>query len=70
MESINKGFKSLKVYQLAYLLALEIFEISKHFPKDCKYINEQLHESFIMRYEEVGKMLGSMADNPGKFKPK
>jgi four helix bundle protein len=120
------GFKSLKVYQLAYQLAMEIFDISKKFPKeetysltdqirrssrsvcaniaeayrkrrypknftskisdadgetsetsvwidfakDCKYINEQIHESLIMKYEEVGKMLGSMADNPGKFIPK
>lgn len=122
------GFKSLKVYQLSYQLAMEIFNISKSFPKeetysltdqirrssrsvcsniaeayrkrrysknftskisdadgetsdpptggwidfakDCKYINEQTHESLIMKYEEVGKMLGSMADNPEKFKPK
>jgi len=26
---MNGGFKSLKVYQLAYRLAMEIFEISK-----------------------------------------
>jgi four helix bundle protein len=120
------GFKSLKVYLLSYQLAMEIFNISKNFPKeetysltnqirrssrsvcaniteayrkrrypknftskisdadgeasetsvwidfakDCKYINEQIHELLIKRYEEVGKILGSMADNPGKFIPK
>jgi four helix bundle protein len=120
------GFKELKAYQLSYQLAMEIFNISKNFPKeetysltdqirrlsrsvcaiiaeayrkrrypknftskmsdadseasetsvwidfakDCKYINEHIHESLIMKCEEVGKMLGSMADNPGKFKPK
>ena len=120
------GFKSLKAYQLSYQLAMEIFIISKSFPKeetysltdqirrssrsvcaniaeayrkrrypknftskisdadgeasetsvwidiakDCKYINEQVHKSLIIKYEEVGKMLGSMADNPGKFIPK
>ena len=39
------------------------------FVKDCKYIDEQMHESLLIKYEEVGKMLGSMADNPEKFKP-
>jgi len=32
-----KGFRDLKVYQLSYELALEIFELTKTFPKDEKY---------------------------------
>lgn len=32
-----KGFRDLKVYQLSYQLALEIFEITKTFPKEEKY---------------------------------
>jgi four helix bundle protein len=123
---MNRGFKSLKVYQLSYQLAMEIFEISKKFPKeetysltnqvrrssrsvcsniaeayrkrryprhftskisdadgeasetmiwiefakDCKYIDEIKCESLTVNYEEVGKMLGSMADHPEKFVPK
>ena len=123
---MNEGFKSLKVYQLAYQSALEIYEISKKFPKeetysltdqarrssrsvcanlaeayrkrrypknftskisdsdgeasetmvwidfakDCKYIEEYTHLSLIAKYEEIGKMLGSMAENPLKFIPK
>ncbi|MBI9037309.1 MAG: four helix bundle protein [Bacteroidales bacterium] len=123
---MNDGFKSLKVYQLAYRLAMEIFEISKSFPKeekysltdqirrssrsvcsniaeayrkrrypknftskisdsdgeasetivwvdfakDCTYISIEIHKSLITRYEEVGRMLGSMANNPEKFLPK
>ena len=119
------GFKSLKVYNLAYQLAMQIFEISKEFPKeetysltdqirrssrsvcsciaeayrrrrypkyftnkiceadseasettvwidfakDCEYINEDTNFSLNKKYEEVGKMLGSMADNPQKFRP-
>ena len=34
---MNSGFKSLKVYQLAYQLAMEIFNISKNFPKEETY---------------------------------
>lgn len=34
---MNRGYKSLKIYQLAYKLAMEIFEISKSFPKEEKY---------------------------------
>ena len=123
---MNGGFKSLKVYQLAYQLAMEVFEMSKAFPKeetysltdqirrssrlvcsnmaeayrkrrypkhftskisdadgessetlvwidfakDCKYIERQTHNLLTSRYEEVGKMLGSMADNPEKFAPR
>ncbi len=41
MKEINysemRGFKDLEVYQLAYELALEIFEISKSFPKEERY---------------------------------
>lgn len=32
-----KGYKDLKVYELAYKLAMEIFEIAKTFPKEEKY---------------------------------
>ncbi len=121
----NQGFKSLKVYQLAYVLAMEIFEMTKIFPKeekysltdqirrssravcaniaegyrkrqypkhfsskhsdadaeasettvwidfskDCKYISVEKQQSLIARYEQVGRMLGSMIRNPEKFKP-
>jgi four helix bundle protein len=117
------SFKSLKVYQLSYELAMEIFEISKSFPKeekysltdqirrssrsvcsniaeayrkrrypknftskitdadgeasetvvwinfafDCKYINEETKDSLLKKYNEVGKMLGGMSNNPEKF---
>ena len=32
-----RGYKDLKVYQLAYKLAMEIFEITKSFPKEERY---------------------------------
>lgn len=34
---IYKGYKDLKVYKLAYKLAMEIFEETKQFPIDEKY---------------------------------
>lgn len=123
---MNGSFKNLKVYQLAYSSAMEIFELSKKIPKeetysltdqirrssrsvcsniaeayrkrrypknfmskicesvgeasetvvwidfakDCRYIGEQIHRSLINNYEEIGRILGSMADNPEKFIPK
>lgn len=119
------GYKGLKVYQLAYTLAMDIFELSKSFPKeetysltdqirrssrsvcvniaegyrkrrspkhftskltdsdgecaetetsldfakDCKYFTETLRDGLYNKYEEVGRMLGSMANNPDKFLP-
>ncbi len=32
-----KGHRDLKVFQLAYKLAMDIFNVSKSFPKDEKY---------------------------------
>ena len=33
----SQGFRDLKVYQLAFRLAMEIFKLSKSFPKEEKY---------------------------------
>ncbi|MFA4852720.1 MAG: four helix bundle protein [Bacteroidales bacterium] len=123
---MEQGYKDLKVYQLAYKLAMEIFEITKSFPKeeiysltdqirrssrsvcvnigegyrkrkypkyfsskmtdadgectetqiwldfskDCKYISQEISDRLYKEYIEVGRMLGSMANNPEKFLPK
>ncbi|NJO88394.1 MAG: four helix bundle protein [Chloroflexia bacterium] len=123
---MSYSFKDLKVYKLAFSLAMEIFEISKGFPKEekyaltdqirrssrsvcsniaegyrkrrypkhftskmtdadgeasetstwidfafsCAYISKDLQESLNNRYDDVGKMLGSMANNPDRFLPK
>lgn len=40
------------------------------FARDCKYIDEITRNKLYKDYEEVGRMLGSMADNPEKFLPK
>lgn len=127
MENENYGdFRTLKVYQLAYSLAMEIFDLTKAFPKeekfalvdqirrssravcsniaegyrkriypnhfrskmtdadgecaetsvwldfskDCQYIMPEKHAELRSKYDQVGKMLGGMANNPEKFLPK
>ena len=41
-----RGFRDLKVYQLAYKLAMEIFDESKSFPKDERYsLTDQIRRS-------------------------
>jgi four helix bundle protein len=41
-----KGHRDMKVYQLAYQLAMEIFEASKSFPKEEKYsLTDQIRRS-------------------------
>jgi four helix bundle protein len=32
-----KGYKDLRVYQLAYRLAMEVFEVTKKFPIEERY---------------------------------
>ena len=41
-----QGFRDLKVYQLAYNLAMEIFQESKAFPQDERYsLTDQIRRS-------------------------
>ncbi len=41
-----RGYKDLKVYQLAYTLAMQIFEITKKFPIEERYsLTDQLRRS-------------------------
>lgn len=43
---VYRGFRDLKVYQLSFQLALEVFEISKSFPKEEKYaLKDQIRRS-------------------------
>lgn len=121
-----QGYISLKVYQLAFEAAKEIFRISKFFPAEEKYsltdqikrssrsvctcigegyrkrkypkyfslkmtdadgeatetsiwldfalsseyIDNDVHERMIKLYDEIGRMLSSMAENPEKFMPR
>lgn len=40
------GFRDLKVYQISFKLAMEIFEITKTFPKEEKYsLTDQIRRS-------------------------
>jgi four helix bundle protein len=41
-----RGYKGLKVFQLAYKLAMRIYKISKSFPKEEKYsLTDQIRRS-------------------------
>ena len=43
---MDQGFKGLKVYQLAYKLALEIYQITRSFPKEEVYsLTDQISRS-------------------------
>ena len=42
-------------------------EVWLDFANDCKYIDEQIHNSLINRYQEIAKMLHSMINSPEKF---
>jgi four helix bundle protein len=45
-ERVLRGHKDLKVYQLAFELAMQIFNISKAFPKDERYsLTDQIRRS-------------------------
>jgi four helix bundle protein len=56
------------VYIKAYELAMRIFEISKRFPREEQYaITSQLRRCSRSVSHQVGKMLGSMIQNPDAF---
>ena len=121
---MNISFRDLTVYKKAFELAMEIFKISKTFPKEetysltdqirrssrsvctsiaeayrkrkyeayfiskssdadmensetqvwldfslsCKYIDRETYNDYLIRSEEIGKMLNHMIENPEKYK--
>jgi four helix bundle protein len=43
---VSEGFRDLKVYQLAFELAMEIFSLSKSFPQEERFsLTEQIRRS-------------------------
>jgi four helix bundle protein len=59
-----KSFVSKLLDSLAEEAETEVWiDISK----DCKYIDDQLHNSLLERNQEVAKMLNSMINTPEKF---
>jgi four helix bundle protein len=40
---------------------------SLDFAKDCNYISSEQHGKLSLKCQEVGKMLGSMINNPTSF---
>ena len=34
----------------------------------CKYISEEEHEILLSESEEVGKLIGNMMSNPGRYR--
>ena len=120
------GYEGLKVYRLAFQLAMQVFELTKSFPREetysltdqvrrssrsvcanigegyrkrvysksfvtrmvdadgecsetmihlkfanaCKYVEESDIVYFAKQYDEVGRMLNTMIQNPERFLPK
>ncbi|MBI3941306.1 MAG: four helix bundle protein [Acidobacteria bacterium] len=121
-----RGHRDLKVYQSAYRLAMEIFQMSSTFPKeerysltdqlrrssrsvaanigegfrkrqypkvfaskvadadaeatetqvwldfarDCGYISGECHSELITSYQELGRMLSRILEQPSRFVPR
>jgi len=42
-------------------------EVLIDFAKDFNFIDEQTHNSFVNKYEEICRMLQAMINNPDKF---
>jgi hypothetical protein len=59
----SQGFRDLKVYRLAFRLAMEIF----HESESCGYLSKKRELELRMGYEEVGRMLGGMIAHPERF---
>jgi four helix bundle protein len=120
-----RGFRDLKVYQLAFKLAMDIFHLSKSFPEEerysltsqirrasrsvaaniaegfrkrqypskfvskladsdaeaaetrvwldfaqnCGYLSRERQHQLVAGYQDLGKMIGSMMQNPERFMP-
>ncbi len=51
----SKGFKDLKVYQMAYEVSMKIFELSKSFPPEEKFapINTLINNQVMLRSTNI-----------------
>jgi four helix bundle protein len=68
--SIYGGFRDLKVYQLSFNLAMEIFYESKKFPPEEKYsLTDQIRRASRSVPGNIGegRMLGGMIAHPERF---
>ncbi len=120
-----RGFRDLRVYNLAFKLAMDIFELTKPFPPEerysltsqirrssrsvaaniaegfrkrqypnmfvskladsdaeatetqvwlefasrCGYLSDDTRSHLIVKYEELGRMIGKMMESPERFLP-
>ena len=54
-----QGHRDLKVYQLAYRLAMEIFHLSKHFPREELYsLTDQIRRSSRSVAANIAEVFG------------
>ena len=57
-----RGHRDLKVFQLAYRLAMEIFQLSKSFPREEVYsLTDQIRRSSAERGREPGRRISQAA---------
>ncbi|HEV8132572.1 MAG TPA: four helix bundle protein [Acidobacteriota bacterium] len=50
------GFRDLEIYQLAYRLAMEIYHLSKTFPKEERYaLTSQIRDSSRSAASNIGE---------------
>jgi len=65
-----KSVKDLKVYNIAFELAMKIFKLTQGFPRGwldfsvrCRYIDPKMHEKLDTSYDGVNAMLYSLMKN-------
>ncbi|MCK4676996.1 MAG: four helix bundle protein [Bacteroidales bacterium] len=80
-EAMKVGFRELDVYQMAYKMAMDVFEMTKTLPgiekyslidqiQRSSYISTEIHDKHIKTSESIGRMLYQMIKNPKKFQDK
>lgn len=73
---IGEGYRKRKHPKLFSLMIVdadaEASETTVHldFALDCGYLTNDVHSNLLRRYDEIGRMLGSMSNHPEKFTPK
>lgn len=76
-----QSFRGLLAYKKAFALAMEIFRISKEFPKEeryslidfsksCSYISAEVWKDLERKANEVGRLLNHMIENPKSYQRK
>jgi len=69
LQEVSQSHRDLRIYQRAYAVSLEIYKLSKHFPKEERYaITDQLRRASSSVCANIAEGYGRQLSSDADFK--